>query len=208
MSKYTLLFVTLLVVALPTFALAAWNATSCSSYPQCQALSQEMNECKTPVNVSCSQMNQQNVMCPMVMPCDMKVENTDMFICPMKAEEPCPAQVKTVTMMVPVSIREIKSKNTITCNMDSKMAGSVVLIPMSSNGQQMMEPCQVKQASDNAMILVPLDKSMTSANVALIIDGSMVLAPVDTSASYSNDAMCLSSDAQGQTKVMCDKNDY
>jgi hypothetical protein len=207
MSKYTLLLVTLLVVALPTFALAAWNATSMSSYPQCQALSQEMSDCKTAVPVSIVQLNQQNMMCPMVMPVKVTVEDTRPFLCPMKAEETCPPQAKTVTMMVPVSIQEIKGNDTITCSMNSEMANSVVLIPASCNGQQMMQPVLLKPNGGNMMILVPLDKKMASPTlVSLVVDGNMVMAPLDCPASISSDSMCISCDQQNQTKLMCDKN--
>jgi len=206
MSKYTLLLVTLLVVALPTFALAAWNATSMSSYPQCQALSQEMSDCKTAVPVSIVQLSEQNMMCPMVMPVKVTVEDTRPFLCPMKAEETCPPQANTVTMMVPVSIREIKGNDTITCSMDSEMANTVVLIPMSSNGQQMMEPVQLKPIEENVMILVPLDETIAApAQVSLIVDGNMVMAPIDCPASFSSDSLCVSADQQNQTKVMCDQ---
>ncbi|MHB8995086.1 MAG: hypothetical protein ACYC63_07550 [Armatimonadota bacterium] len=209
MSKYTLLLVALLVVALPTFALAAWNATSMSSYPQCQPLAQEMSDCKTAVPVSIVQLNEQNMMCPMVMPVKVTVEDTRPFLCPMKAEEVCPPapEVKTVTMMVPVSIQEIKGNDTITCSMNSEMANSVVLIPTSSNGQQMMQPVLLKPNGSNTMILVPLDETIAApVQVSLIVDGNMVLAPIDVPASLSSDSLCISADQQNQTKVMSDQN--
>ena len=209
MSKYTLLFVTLLVVALPTFALAAWNATSMSSYPQCQALSQEMSDCKTAVPVSIVQLNEQNMMCPMIMPVKVTVEDTRPFLCPMKAEETCPPQAKTVTMMVPVKIQEIKGSNTITCSMNSEMANSVVLIPTSCSGQQMMQPVLLKPNGSNTMVLVPLDETIAApVQVSLIVDGDMVMAPIDCPASFSNDMLCINASNQGQINVMCDKNNF
>lgn len=207
MVKYTLLLAALAVVALPTFALAAWNPTSMSSYPECRALSSEMSDCRAVTTTSVIDMNNQNMMCPMVMP----VQTTEKTITPVSAEASMPQDVTMITTLVPVSIKTISGNDVICASMDDSMANKVVMLPMNCNNQQVLQPVQLKPASADMMILVPLDASMTSetapASVAVFIDGNMSMIPIDCKASLSSNTLCVAA-TNGQTQIKCDKNKY
>lgn len=190
-----------LIVA--SIALAGWNPTPMSSSSEQKTLSNQMSSCVQPRQMSLSEMNQENALCPMVMPMKVTTTNGQMSMCPIKADQSIPADASMMTILVPVSFTQIDGKQVMDANVDGDLANSVVLMSMSCGGQNMLQPMKLTPTADDVMLLVPLSPASITrpASVPVYVQGEMKMVPVDQSLSTSG--LAVECNAQGQTEAKC-----
>lgn len=205
MRKVMPVMVLVALWALPAATMAGWNPASTNACPTSQTIAGELAECSQPQAMNTSQMNDQNMMCPMVMPMQSTTTNGQTSLQPMKADQTMPQNAVMITILTPVSIVEVAGQQRLDANIDPSMANAVVLIPMTCNGQQTMQPMQLSPQANDIVLLIPLSpQTMTqTASMGMYMDGEMNSVPLNEQASSSGLAI---ENVEGKTKVMCPKD--
>lgn len=203
MRKFVLPMSALILASL---ALAAWNPTPMSATDQNQkALSSQMECCVAPEQASVTEMNKNGMMCPMVMPMQSSMQNGHMSMSPIDASkaQSIPADAKMITILVPVGFTQMNGKQVMDANIDSSLANSVVLMSMSCNGQNQMQPMKLTPAANDVILLVPLSPSTITqpASTPIYYEGEMSMMPVDEQA--SSQGMAIEASGEGQIEYMC-----
>ncbi|MEN6546281.1 MAG: hypothetical protein ABFE07_09595 [Armatimonadia bacterium] len=205
MRRYLTVLLPICGLIVASLALAGWNPTPMSATSEQKALSKQMSTCVQPEQMSLSDMNQENALCPMVMPMKSTATDGQVSMCPIRADQAIPADATMITILVPVSFTQMDGKQVMDVNVDSDLASSVVLMSMSCNGQNVLQPMKLTPAGDDVIVLVPLNAASIAqpASVPVYVEGEMKMVPVDESVSTSG--LAVECSAQGQTKVMCGK---
>lgn len=197
MVKYKLMVAVLLVLAaLPTLALANWNASSMSSCSSCKSLSCEMNSCRTVVPTPIVSIAQQRPLCSVCVPMEPATIAGRAILSPCAANTTCaPADMRMYSTMVPVSVQTINNCPTLCAPMDNHLANRVVLVPTAFGTEQMMLPTLMKPMGNGMMMFSPLDTNIAGANgsaaIALQLNGRTCMAPLNWQSCVNNSSLCL-----------------
>lgn len=195
----------MLLVALWTVpVMAAWNPTPTSSCPASMTIAEQIEATSQPETMTTQQMNESDMMCPMVMPMQQTAVNGQTSLQPLTAEQAMPQDAILVTILTPVDIVEVAGQQRLDADIHPSMNNAVVLIPMVCNGQSSLQPMQVSQQPNDIVLLIPLSPTSMAepASMSIIIEGEMDSVPVNEQASTSGLAV---ESTNGQTKVMCPK---
>lgn len=208
MLKYALIIAVVVAVALPTFAMAAWNPVPMSSCSSCAPMCSKMSACRTVVNTSFIQMNEQKMMVPLVVPTLVTPTGCSMCTPDMAMSD----QVTMVTRLVPASVQTIDSNPVICASTCDDLANKVVMLPTVCSGAQTLAPVLVKPMGHGVMTLAPLSECLNPAaapaSLAVFVRGNMCMAPINCGVSTKCGSVCVDASAAGNCNLMCDKNNY
>lgn len=99
---------------------------------------------------------------------------------PLVITDTVPADAVMMPMNVPVRFTETANQRCLTTTVDDDLAGLTVLMPASVNGQQVLEPVQLKKGADRLMVLpTSMETAEGQKRVPVYVNGELVMFPLD-----------------------------
>lgn len=147
----------------------------------CVPLATEMSACVRERPASFAELNQQNLLVPMTLPVRINTSSTGgLTLQPLIITDTVPADAVMMPMNVPVRFTETANQRCLTTTVGDDLAGLTILMPASVNGQQVLEPVQLKKDEHRLMVLpTRMETAEGQMRVPLYVNGELVTFPLD-----------------------------
>lgn len=163
-----------------------------SQCPSVQPLVREMALCKTPQTMTVADLNNKSMMVPMQMPVRLSpASGGRMVMQPLIITDTMPADAVMMPLMVPVKISSTPTQTCLTTTLQNEVAGTMLLMPASVNGNTLMEPVQLK-LDNGKMLMLPtsLDVAEAITNVPMYVDGELIMFPLQCRTTANGITLC------------------